>query len=290
MIYEIKTPSIVLKLTIVEVDKLYIHEEIIPDMLRRLVESIRRDGVFRNPVIVDEKTLVVLDGMHRVAAAKELGLKYIPVCLVDYMNPSIGLYSWARVIKSRRRATREDYSSIVIDTIGKLGYRFVSIPGIDEAKVMLSRRELVAVVFAEKSMLGVKTRSRDIKAIYDDLKRIEEALSYRGFLVEYHTENDALKLVESGEAVAALMPPAITKEEVINVALSGRVFTHKSTRHVIPARPMNIDVPLSHLTGELPLEEANKFLIDSLSRRKLKVLPPGSVIDRRYEEEVYLFE
>jgi len=48
-------------------------------------------------VIVDSKTLVVLDGMHRVAAAENLGCRFIRVCLVEYKNPSILVGCWRRV-------------------------------------------------------------------------------------------------------------------------------------------------------------------------------------------------
>jgi hypothetical protein len=37
-------------------------------------------------------------------------------------------------------------------------------------------------------------------------------------------------------------------------------------------------------------KEANKRLVDYLSKRKLKWLPPGQTIDRRYEEELCVFE
>jgi ParB-like nuclease domain. len=101
-VYEIKTPSITLKITVAEANSLHIHEEVIPDLLSQLAEKIRSDGVLRDPVIVDEKTLILLDGVHRVAAVRHLGLKYIPVCLVDYDNPNIKIYTWSRVVKLKK--------------------------------------------------------------------------------------------------------------------------------------------------------------------------------------------
>ncbi|MEM2025578.1 MAG: hypothetical protein QXW94_04735 [Desulfurococcaceae archaeon] len=67
--YEITTPIIALKITLNEVDKLYIHEEILEKRKSWLVNKIRADNFFKDPIIVDEKTMVVLDGMHRVAAS-----------------------------------------------------------------------------------------------------------------------------------------------------------------------------------------------------------------------------
>jgi ParB-like chromosome segregation protein Spo0J len=74
-VFVIKTPRLVLEISLVETSRLYIHEEIIPDILSKLVEKIKSDGVWTDPIIVDAKTMVVLDGMHRVAAARELRLQ-----------------------------------------------------------------------------------------------------------------------------------------------------------------------------------------------------------------------
>lgn len=291
--YEIKTPQITLKITVKEVNKLYIHEEIIPSILYWLVEKIKRDNAFKDPVIVDEKTLVVLDGMHRVAAVKEMGFKYIPVCLVDYDNPSIGLYSWSRVIKIKGKETYRDLDEarrVVLDALNRLGYRLVSVPGLNAGSEMLARRELVGLLVLSKSLMGIKSNTKSIKLIYDNIKRVEEALIHRGFEIGYYTEKDSLYLVEKGEAVATLIPPTITKSEVRAVALRGEVFIHKATRHVIPARPLDINIPLDWLMGSYSLNEVEKMLVEHLSRRRIKRLPPGTVLDRRYEEELYVFE
>ncbi|GAH27361.1 unnamed protein product, partial [marine sediment metagenome] len=55
--------------------------------------------------------------------------------------------------------------------------------------------------------------------------------------------------------------PRLTKSLVVSTALSGRVFSFKSTRHVIPARPMHLDVPLNLLRkDEESLDEVNNKL------------------------------
>lgn len=291
--YEIKTSSISLKITIDEVDKLYIHEEIIPSILHWLVNKIKQDGFFKDPIIVDEKTMVVLDGMHRVAAARELGYRYIPVCLVDYDNPNIGLYSWSRVVKVKSREAHKEIDNArrtVLDSINRLGFRLVTIPGFEAGLEMLSRRDLVGLVATAKTYIGIKATTKDIKLIYDNIKRIEETLIHKGFEIGYYTEKDALSLVEGEEAAAALIPPTISKNEVRSVALRGEVFIHKATRHVIPARPLNINIPLDWLMGLFDIVTIKKMLIDHLMHKNVKKLPPGTILDRRYEEELFVFE
>ena len=93
-------------LEIVELQKILPHEEIIPELLEKLICDIRRDGVIKHPVIVDENSLVVLDGNHRTEALKRLGYSYIPACIVDYKSPLIEVRCWYRTIEGG------DYSSL----------------------------------------------------------------------------------------------------------------------------------------------------------------------------------
>jgi gas vesicle protein len=55
-----------------------------------LKQEILKDGILKYPIIADEKTHVILDGMHRWLALKSLGYTLIPVILVDaFHNPEV---------------------------------------------------------------------------------------------------------------------------------------------------------------------------------------------------------
>ena len=280
MRFRIQHPKLTLKLSLEPVDRLHIHEEVIESALRRLVEEIRADRVVKHPVIVDEKTMVVLDGMHRVAALKELGCRLIPACLVDYDNPNILVSSWCRGIAG------EDLGRAV-RLIEGLGLEVVSRP-FEEAVGMLGGEGVVAVVVSNHGCLTVHGDVGDVKDVYDEVKRMESALRSGGYRVEYLTEEDALRMARSGRLLASIVPPKVSKEAVRRVALRGEVFAHKTTRHVIPARPMFLNVPLDWL--RMGYEEANRLLYRNLSGRRVRRLPGGTVLDRRYEEELYVFE
>ena len=51
--------------------------------LQLLKQEILRDGLLKCPIIADESSLVILDGMHRWLALKSLGYLEIPAILVD---------------------------------------------------------------------------------------------------------------------------------------------------------------------------------------------------------------
>jgi len=77
---------------LVDIGKLRSHEAISRQRLKEVFCRIKNDGFLRSPVVADRKTLIVLDGHHRLAALKSLGCQKIPVVLVDYLDPAIKVY------------------------------------------------------------------------------------------------------------------------------------------------------------------------------------------------------
>ncbi|MXS85763.1 hypothetical protein ABO04_07555 [Nitrosomonas sp. HPC101] len=49
-----------------------------------LADTILREQLWRIPIAVERASLAVMDGHHRLEAAHQLGLKYIPCLLLDY--------------------------------------------------------------------------------------------------------------------------------------------------------------------------------------------------------------
>lgn len=77
------------KVILIDIEILKPHEKIIESHLKEIMEQIQNDGFINNPIIVDRKTLIILDGHHRYNAAKKLGLSKVPACLVDYNSERI---------------------------------------------------------------------------------------------------------------------------------------------------------------------------------------------------------
>ena len=82
----LKTEKSEPKIVLVPIDELKPHEKGSPVYLELLKQEILRDGVLRYPIIADEKTRVILDGMHRWLVLKNLGYILIPAILVDAIN------------------------------------------------------------------------------------------------------------------------------------------------------------------------------------------------------------
>ncbi len=281
--YVIAHNRINLHISIVNIDDLHIHEEIIPEALRRLVESITSDKLIKHPVIVDEASLVVLDGMHRVAAMKKLGYKWIPVCLVDYENPAISLNAWYRTISGT------DAFDLTISEVTKAKLRLTEIREIDAAEIGVS--PTVAAIKGHKKAFLVCSLFQSLLEAYKIIQQLEDRLKSSSLEIVHETEADALRKLEEKKVDVVMLTPKLTKDSVKSTALSGKVFAFKSTRHVIPARPMYLNIPLSLLhSDERSLDELNMELKHILDQRRLTHKPAGSILDgRRYEEELFLF-
>jgi L-serine kinase (ADP) len=95
--------------TLARVDpaKLKQHEEVEPPRLRRVVHAMRKAGMLRKALAADEKTLVLLDGTHRLEALRKLGCTSVPVALFDYMSDEIVVKPGARKVAYSKDAVLE---------------------------------------------------------------------------------------------------------------------------------------------------------------------------------------
>ena len=124
---ELKVTSTVLKtenkncnIALLRIDELRPHEKGSPVYLELLRREILKDGVLRYPIIADEKTHVILDGMHRWLALKSLGYTFVPVMLVDaFRKPRI--YVGRRRIHRYTRYSGEQVAIEEVISAGLMG-------------------------------------------------------------------------------------------------------------------------------------------------------------------------
>ena len=91
------------------------HEEVDAERVVRLVEEIRRAGEFYPPLLVDDRTRVILDGHHRWTASGPLGLALLPCWCVDYMNDVV-----VRVMSRRSDITVTKADVLAIAASGRV--------------------------------------------------------------------------------------------------------------------------------------------------------------------------
>lgn len=278
MSFELEYSGFELEIDIAELSDLKLHEEVIDHLLDDLSESIENDGMIRDSVIVDKNTGVVLDGMHRVSATEKLGYDKIPACFVDYQDPRVKVGSWCRV-----------FSDFPMDNLRKisneLGFKSTEI-GQEDIEELLSKRKSELVLASEEKNYSLYRGCKSIKEIYDSALKFEERLIVRGFEPVYEPDEDIEERL--GPQEVSILLPSAKKTEVIDIAFSNSVFDYKTTRHVIPARPLRVDFPLEFL--EEDVSSAEEELVSRLKERDVEQLPAGSSFEgREYKEELFVF-
>jgi hypothetical protein len=279
----IETPLLSMEITLVSIESLFIHEETISKELEKLKRDLIAAQVLKHPMIVDSSTLIVLDGMHRVAALKSLGCQLAAVCLVDYQNPAIELLAWHREFSDNINFGEFE------KTLSKKG-PFNLIPtSMDNAFENVKLRKAdVALANGNSAHLLNFPNVSSIKAVYDEISSIELLARDMGYDLLYSTESDAIESIRSSIR-PVLIVPTLTKEEVIEWALKNEIFTHKTTRHVVPARPLYVNVPL-HWLKQSDLNKTNQKLKKYLENKRIIEKETGAIINgRRYEEHCYIF-
>ena len=284
--YIVNHPLIDLEITLVELNKLIIHEEILPRFLDPLVNNIQSRQLLMHPIIVDRQHFIVLDGMHRIAAIQKLGCRFIPVCLIDYQNPHVAIGSWFRVIHS-------SLSEQNIRVLLSQQYHLKEHNLTKAQNLVENRKALAALILASKCYTLHRSQAdsheESIQHIYHEIRNIEASLQRNQASITYETDTDAFTRLTTPDNTPILQTPTVTKSEVIAAALRNQLFNHKTTRHMIPLRPMFLNIPLKWLYSETSAKAINQKLVRYLTTKSYRRLPPGQVFDRRYDEELYVF-
>lgn len=79
---------------LVAIDRLLPHEEVQEAVLRKVKEDVEREGALREPILVADEHYVVLNGHHRLAALRALGVKRVPAWVVAYFSDVVELDRW----------------------------------------------------------------------------------------------------------------------------------------------------------------------------------------------------
>lgn len=288
-VFFLETRNFKLTLEVVPVDALLQHEETLSKPGKKLILALKNQAHLHNPIIIDENG-VVLDGNHRALAFKTLKFKHIAACRIDYFQAGIKLRYWHR--------------------------HLLNVPGLDRVKRLVqelngSWQEAddkdCLKEFLEKDRFSCGLQQGDFFAwihfpdnvvsdavtAYAVFNRIQEKLLKEGCTLEYIPCSHAREkksCSDIGEDELVLWSPRITKEMVVAAAKEQKVFTPKATRHLIPARPLNVDVPTEWFREDVSLEAINRRFEAHLKEKKIQRLGPGQIINGRYyEEELFVF-
>lgn len=278
--YTINHDGLRLDIALVETDNLLIHEEIIPYRLNKLKASIERDGLQSAPILVDRRTHVVLDGMHRTAIMKELGCRFTCVCLLDYFDPSITIQRWCRMVPAPFNEKNAETLLKELD-LKHEPFDLVESPEDDESLLLIFKDSGIKIITEDENLVEAFQKSY----------KLERRLKDWGYNIIHCTESEARENLTLGSFEATMYLPKVDKSQVLDAAQHKTVLTPKATRHRLPARPVAVNAPLSLLRDKnISVEEANKKLYDLLKDKTLERFDPGTNwMGRTYDEVLYVF-
>jgi L-serine kinase (ADP) len=275
--FSITESKIPILLTLKRTGELRPHEETVQEDLNGIVRALQRDPILRHPIIADSASGAVLDGTHRLAALEHLGCRTIPTALIEYRNPLVVIDRWFRTIKL---GNHQDF----MNRLKELSP--VTMP-ISEADKSLLDRTSYASLQDHKDCWAFRSNE---SAPLDMCKRafaLEQIAVTSNGKIAYSDKADIKSLSPSTILMSTIR---LEKSEVVDCCRRHLLFPPKSTRHLIPSRPLGTNVPLRWLR-DLNVPEAETEFEKHLSKMKVRRLPAESTVgSRRYMEEVFLFE
>jgi hypothetical protein len=287
--FTLESKSFRLALQVVPVAALLQHEETLSGPVRKLTLALKNQAHLHDPIIIDANN-VVLDGNHRAFVFKTLKFKHIAACRIDYFHDETKLRYWYR------RLTHAPDLNLIKGMVEAAKGRWQTHAHKDSLQKALEESPLCCGIQLGDAFASVRFQGdmvHDAVSAYDIFNRIQEWLVKEGAALEYIPcnrvhETDFCRELDPREVV--LWSPRISKEMVIDAARRKKIFTPKATRHLIPARPLNVNVPTQWFREDVSLQEVNLRFAEHLKRKQIQHLGPGQILNGRYyEEELFVF-
>lgn len=226
---------------LIDVDKLLPHEEIVAGRLKNLKEKIKKEGVIDMPIIIapipgTDKYLIV-DGHHRWAAVKELGYRKIPAIIIDYFDDSVKLGTWYPAIIG-------DIEEI-LESIKKEGIVIEKCRDKDLDSMLNSRKYAFIIVGRNGLCSGIIGGINEQKVVSKILSKLNMESKIK--LAYYGLKEDALRDLEKGEIDYVFLRKEPSKKEVMQLVKQRKVYSPKTTRHILPYVPDTTNTSLELL-------------------------------------------
>ncbi len=267
-----------------KLDYLQPHEKTAFKAVDQLSQEIEKDGFQKDPIIIEKNSMVVLDGMHRLAALKKLSCKSALCYFVLYEDVKID--RWCRLFISNQSISLIELIESM-QRLDKFIIRYMNDPQKAE-RFVNENKATGALITKEKSILiNSKEEIKDRVEIFNHLILIEVLFKFHFNIdVRYSAKIES----ENNDVVGVLVPPIVNKKDVVMAAKSGVLFPLKSTRHIPRIRPLSINLPISFLQDE-DIQEKNRELKAILHQKKIQLFSGGMEINgRAYEEAVLLYK
>ncbi len=251
-------------LKVLPVRDLIPHEEHDPRRVQKLSRRILEEGILKNPPVVaplpeevapsgeDEGRYVVLDGSNRVLAFALAGIPHIVAQVVKYDDPGVILDTWYHIVSGM---ALEEFEQ----ALKEMAEVHLVPSTLEEARHALENGQAVAYIICDSGVriaLQSPGRPRDWRS----LRVLVNA--YRGKADIFRASNDIWEIQKPyyPKITALVVFPRLKPEDIIHAALNDYKLPSGITRHIIPARALNINIPVGILMADWPLQRKREWL------------------------------
>ena len=268
-------------LRILAINSLVTHEDSDPRRVDKLCKRLRQEGRLKNPPIVaaipNTDRYVVLDGANRTNALAKLGAPHVIAQVVSYGDPGVELDTWYHVVAGIDLAEFEDALIKITD----LNLKECSL---EEAREALSTNQAAAYIISESGIRQVCNSGSQFRPDIELLNKVVDA--YRGKADIYRASNDIWEIQKPyyPDITALVIFPRLIPSDILTAAREGKKIPSGITRHIIPARAVNINISLSVLEADWTLERKRKWLHEWLMER----MAANAI--RYYSESTFTFD
>jgi hypothetical protein len=268
---------------VIPISSALIHESLILEKVHRLASIIESDGIQKNPIIVSPveggARHLVIDGIHRAEALRELGCVSVVASLVVYADPSIELGGWSRAFLA---APAEEVLALFEGASGSKPRRRE--PG-EAARDVSAREATFGLALRDGRAFAFPASGFDLERWAALDRAVVEGAAERGIACRPVADDEGSDVFARDEDVTSLcLRPVLTKGEVVRMALAGTPVPADTTRHIIQNRPLGLNTPLGLLKAHVPVDVATKILEAEVQNRWTK----GAI--RHYPDSVYIYD
>ena len=217
-------------ISLIKLSDLIPHEMTIDYELEKFIKGVQESGMVYWPLLVDQRSNLVLDGHHRTAGLSKLNYTNVPVVYIDYTNDDfIQVDTWYPIVDIE--------ISILVSSLMKKGMKVTKLDNSKFEMKTLKNREFTAFIGNSKEFYQVRGEREEIFGLIRD-KWLNNIIYY---------DDPYACLENTGDNQSAVIAWSYTKDEIVEKVLDGKIFLPKTTRHELKFDIMKCNYPLDQL-------------------------------------------
>jgi hypothetical protein len=189
-----------------------------------------------------------------------MGIPHIVAQLVSYERSGVELDTWYHVVSGMDITVFET-------ALTKVTALHLQSCCLEEARLALENQRAAAYIVSSQ---GVRMVSNTSDSLKPDTRLLNELVSaYKGKANIYRASNDIWEKQEPyyPDITALVIFPHLTPADIIHAAQSGEKIPTGITRHIIPNRAININIPLEVMEADWSQERKDEWLHEWLMER-----------------------